>query len=91
MMASHAYQPNGLGGHDDNGNVQCARCGRQPGVHADQQGTRQGWECPRCRTVYAPSVRSCSCQAFRVEPVDPVAAIGAAVKSAGLRPRASRA
>lgn len=25
--------------------------------------TRAGWQCPECRTVYSPDVRSCTCAA----------------------------
>jgi len=31
--------------------------GPQPG--------RQGWECPRCQTVYAPDIKACHCAASR--------------------------
>jgi hypothetical protein len=34
---NHAYRPNGLGAHDENGSVPCAQCGLPEGVHRDDR------------------------------------------------------
>ena len=36
MISGHAYRPNGLGAHDENGNVPCAQCGLPRDAHTSK-------------------------------------------------------